>query len=367
MTEAIEAVAVTFRSPPVSTPRATPPITKAAPEQLAAARAILGGASVALLDVRRDLDEAELTQLAILPDEMVGALASLAHQVRLDRCGPEVSVEGILSVKTGACPEDCHFCSQSARYPTTVKATPFLNDDEVFRAADEAAAMGAGEFCMVLAVRGPDERTMVRLEHIVPAVAEHSGLRVAVSAGVLTEDQAFRLAECGVHRYNHNLETSRSNFTNIVTTHTFDDRVATCNFARAAGMELCSGALLGTGESTEQRIELLMQLREIDPTEVPVNFLNPRPGTPLGSERLLGAWEAIRWIALFRLALPSVTLRYGGGREVTLRDLQAMGLTSGVNALIIGNYLTTLGRSPSEDVRMLEDLSMPIQSLSAVI
>jgi biotin synthase len=132
-------------------------------------------------------------------------------------------------------------------------------------------------------------------------------------------------------------------------------------------MELCCGALIGMGESAAQRIELLMELRALDPTEVPVNFLNPRPGTPLGDREVLGAWEALRWIALFRLALPSVILRYAGGREVTLRDLQVMGMTAGINALIVGNYLTTLGRSPAADLQMLHDLRMPIGALSAVI
>lgn len=341
--------------------------TSATAEQLSAGRARIAEASSALLDEQRLLDEEELSELSALPDELVGALASLAHQVRIDRCGPEVFVEGIVSAKTGACSEDCQFCSQSARYPTTVKATPFLRDDEVLRAAEEAAAMGASEFCLVLALRGPDERTMTRLEHVVPLVRDRTGLRVALSAGILNQEQANRLALCGVYRYNHNLETARSNFAAICSTHKFDDRLATCRLARAAGMELCSGALLGIGESDHQRIELLMQLRDIEPDEVPINFLNPRPGTPLATASIVGAWAAIRWIALFRLALPSVTLRYGGGREVTLRELQAMGLTSGVNALIIGNYLTTLGRPATEDLAMLEDLAMSISHVSAAI
>ncbi len=132
-------------------------------------------------------------------------------------------------------------------------------------------------------------------------------------------------------------------------------------------MELCCGALVGMGESDAQRVELLLQLRELDPTEVPVNFLNPRPGHAARRPAPVGAWEAVRWIALFRLALPGVILRYAGGREVTLRDLQAMGMTAGINALIVGNYLTTLGRSPDEDLRMLEDLRMPVGALSAAL
>jgi len=328
-------------------------------------RAVLATAERALLDERRQLTAAELTALADLPDGAVVALAALAHQVRLTWCGPEVEVEGILSAKTGGCPEDCHFCSQSSRFETPVKATPFLDTQEVLQAARETAALGASEFCIVLAIRGPDERTMGRILELVPLVKEETGLNVAVSAGILDADQARRLAEGGVHRYNHNLETARSYFPEVVSSHAYDERVDTCRLVRAEGMELCCGALIGMGETVAQRVELLLELRALDPTEVPVNFLNPRPGTPLGDRPVVGAWEAVRWIALFRLALPSVILRYAGGREVTLRDLQAMGMTAGINALIVGNYLTTLGRSPAQDLQMLEDLKMPVAALTA--
>ena len=333
----------------------------------AEARARIGSAARALLDERRMLDAGELAGLAVVPDESVVGLASLAHEVRLAFCGPVVEVEGILSAKTGGCPEDCHFCAQSSRFDTPVKATPFLDPDEVLAAAAETAALGASEFCIVLAVRGPDERTLQRILDLVPRVRAKTGLNVAVSAGILTEDQARRLAQGGVHRYNHNVETARSYFGHVVSTHTWEERAETCRLVRAHGMELCCGALVGMGESDAQRVELLLQLRDLDPAEVPLNFLNPRPGTPLGDRPVVGAWEAIRWIALFRLALPGVILRYAGGREVTLRDLQAMGMTSGINALIVGNYLTTLGRSPDEDLRMLEDLRMPVGALSGAI
>lgn len=330
-------------------------------------RALLAGAGDALLDERRMLDLEELRRLSELPPESVPSLAALAHEVRLAWCGDKVELEGILSAKTGGCPEDCHFCSQSSRFESPVKATPFLDTDALVSAARETASFGASEFCIVLAIRGPDEKVMKRLLEVVPVVRERSGLNVAVSAGILDEGQARRLAEGGVHRYNHNLETARSFFPSIVTTHTWDERHRTCMLVRAAGMELCCGALLGMGESDEHRLELLLQLREVDPCEVPLNFLSPRPGTPLASRSLVEPLEAIRWIALFRLALPGVVLRYAGGREVTLRELQALGLTAGINALIVGNYLTTLGRAPAEDLRMLEDLRMPIGALSGVV
>jgi biotin synthase len=353
---------VTLRPP-------SPPCPVDLPEPLdcSAARAAVDGAAIALLDERRVLDADELARLAVVPDDTVVELATLAHRVRLAWCGPTVEVEGILSAKTGGCPEDCHFCAQSSRFDTPVKATPFLDTDEVLAAAAETAALGASEFCIVLAVRGPDERTLRRILELVPIVRERTGLNVAVSAGILTPEQAARLAAGGVHRYNHNLETARSFFPNVVTTHGWDERAETCRLVRDEGMELCCGALIGMGESAAQRVELLLQLRDLDPTEVPVNFLNPRPGTPLGDRQALSAWEAIRWIALFRLALPGVILRYAGGREVTLRDLQAMGMTAGINALIVGNYLTTLGRSPADDLQMLEDLRMPVGALTGTL
>ncbi|MDQ1443329.1 MAG: biotin synthase [Acidimicrobiaceae bacterium] len=325
-------------------------------------RDLLASASSALLDDRRCLTTDELAALADLPADAVAALAALAHQVRLAWCGPSVEVEGILSAKTGGCPEDCQFCSQSSRFDSPVKATPFLDPAEVVSAALETAALGASEFCIVLAVRGPDERIMTQVLAATAAVRAETGLNVAVSAGILTLRQARRLAEGGVHRYNHNLETARSFFGQVVTTHSWEERFETCQHVRAAGMELCCGVLLGMGESVAQRVELLDQLRQVDPVEVPLNFLNPRPGTPLADRSLVEPLEALRWIALVRLALPAVLLRYAGGREVTLRDLQAMGMAAGVNGLIIGNYLTTLGRQPEQDLQMLADLGMPVRS-----
>ena len=359
MSATLQPVSITSRS--TSTQPSLPDLDPAS------ARRAIRAAEVALLDERRQLSADELSELARVPNESVPSLAALAHEVRLAWCGPDVEVEGILSVKTGGCPEDCHFCSQSASFETPVKATPFLDTDEVLSAARETAALGASEFCIVLAIKGPDEKTLSRILELVPLIREDTGLNLAVSAGILSDDQARRLAEGGVHRYNHNLETARSHFSKVVTTHSWQDRQQTCELVRDHGMELCCGVLLGMGESVEQRLELLEELRAVDPTEVPINFLNPRPGTPLGDSPVVGALEAIRWIALFRLALPPVILRYAGGREITLRELQVMGMTSGINALIVGNYLTTLGRTPTEDLQMLEDLQMPIGALSKVI
>ena len=330
-------------------------------------RDLLIRAGDALLDERRQLTMDELAELSRVGDDAVPSLAALAHEVRLSWAGPTIDIEGILSVKTGGCPEDCHFCSQSARFDTPVKAVPFLDRDEVVAAARETAALGASGFCIVLAVKGPDETAMTRILDLVPVIRDEVGINVNVSAGTLTSEQARRFADGGVHRYNHNLETARSFFPEVVTTHTWEERHDTCMLVREHGMELCCGVLLGMGESRNQRLELLDQVRQVEPHEVPINFLNPRPGTPLQVRRPLSALEALRWIAVFRLGLPSVILRYAGGREITLGDLQSMGMTSGINALIVGNYLTTLGRTPEDDLSMLEDLQMPIGVLSSAI
>jgi biotin synthase len=328
---------------------------------------LIKGAREILVAHGERLDAAQLAELASLPDSAVASLAALAHEVRLAWCGETVEVEGILSAKTGGCPEDCHFCAQSARFNSPVLATPFLDTSQVMQAAHETKAAGASEFCIVLAVRGPDERIMSRLLELVPLVRQETGLNVAVSAGILDASQAQRLAAGGVHRYNHNLETARSFFPEVATTHSWDERANTCRLVKEAGMQLCCGVLLGMGESDAQRLELIGQLAELDPDEVPVNFLDPRPGTPFAHRHRMEPLDAIRWIALLRLGLPRTILRYAGGRELTLGELQAMGMTSGINALIVGNYLTTLGRSPEQDLAMLRDLRMPIGALSGLI
>jgi biotin synthase len=243
----------------------------------------------------------------------------------------------------------------------------WLDIPSLVAAAVETAKTGATEFCIVAAVRGPDRRLMDQVREGVAAIREAVDIQVACSLGMLTQEQVDELAAIGVHRYNHNLETARSHFPNVVTTHSFEERVDTCRMVRAAGMELCCGGILGMGETLEQRAEFAAQLAELEPDEVPLNFLNPRPGTPFGDLPVLSARDALRAIATFRLALPRTILRYAGGREITLGDLDVEGLTGGINAVIVGNYLTTLGRPASDDLATLADLKMPIKALSATL
>jgi biotin synthase len=189
-------------------------------------------------------------------------------------------------------------------------------------------------------------------------------INVACSLGILTQEQVDELVELGVHRYNHNLETARSFFPYVVTTHSYDERLDTCHMVSKAGMELCCGGIVGMGESLEERAEFAVELAALNPDEVPLNFLNPRPGTPFGDRRPMSAVDALRAVATFRLVMPRTILRFAGGREITLGDLAERGVRGGINAMIVGNYLTTLGRPAEQDLTMLKDLNMPIRALA---
>ena len=309
------------------------------------------------------LTEEQAVECLRLPDERVDELLDLAHEVRLAWCGDEVEVEGIVSVKTGGCPEDCHFCSQSGVFDSPVRSA-WLDIPALVKAAKETAALGASEFCIVAAVRGPDDRLMAQIRDGVRAILDEVEINIACSLGILTQAQVDELVELGVHRYNHNLETARSFFSHVVTTHSYDERLDTCHVVSNAGMELCCGGIVGMGESLEQRAEFAIELAVLEPDEVPLNFLNPRPGTPFGDRTPMSAVDALRAVATFRLVMPRTILRFAGGREITLGDLAERGVRGGINAMIVGNYLTTLGRPGVEDLTMLKELRMPIKALA---
>ncbi|MFO6505839.1 biotin synthase BioB [Corynebacterium freneyi] len=313
------------------------------------------------------LDHAETLAVLQLDDDRVDELLALAHEVRLKWCGEEVEVEGIISLKTGGCPEDCHFCSQSGLFQSPVR-NAWLDIPALVEAAKQTQKTGATEFCIVAAVKGPDENLLSQLEQAVQAIQEEVDINVAASVGILTQEQVDRLAKAGVHRYNHNLETARSHFPNVVTTHSWEDRAETLRMVAEAGMEVCCGGILGMGETLEQRAEFAQDLAALNPTEVPMNFLDPRPGTPFEGREPLAAKDALRAIGAFRLALPKTILRFAGGRELTLGDLGAeQGLLGGINAVIVGNYLTTLGRPAEQDLDMLGKIRLPIKALNATV
>ena len=331
--------------------------------------------SFEILDIARDqvfergegLSETQVLEVLRLPDEALDTLLALAHDVRMRWCGPEVEVEGIISLKTGGCPEDCHFCSQSGLFQSPVRAA-WLDIPMLVEAARQTAKTGATEFCIVAAVRGPDEKLMTQVAAGIAAIKDAVDINIACSLGMLTPEQVDALAAMGVHRYNHNLETARSYFPNVVTTHTWEERFETLRLVREAGMEVCCGGIIGLGETVEQRAEMAGQLAAVEPDEVPLNFLNPRPGTPLADREPLDGADALRTVAAFRLAMPRTVLRFAGGREITLGDLGArQGLLGGINAVIVGNYLTTLGRPAESDIDLLGELQMPIKALNETL
>jgi biotin synthase len=326
---------------------------------------ILAEAREQVLERGAGLSQDQVLAVLRLSDDRLDELLALAHEVRMAWCGPDVEVEGIISLKTGGCPEDCHFCSQSGLFASPVRSA-WLDIPSLVEAAKQTAKTGATEFCIVAAVRGPDDRLLAQVAGGIEAIRNEVDIQIACSLGMLTQEQVEQLSAMGVHRYNHNLETARSFFTYVVTTHTWEERWDTLQMVREAGMEVCCGGILGMGETLEQRAEFAAQLAELDPHEVPLNFLNPRPGTPFGDLDVLPASEALKAVAAFRLALPRTMLRFAGGREITLGDLGAKkGILGGINAVIVGNYLTTLGRPAEADLELLDDLQMPIKALNA--
>jgi biotin synthase len=336
----------------------------AAPEQLD----VLDEAREQVLERGVGLSEAQVLQVLELPDDRIPELLALAHEVRERWCGPEVEVEGIVSLKTGGCPEDCHFCSQSGQFPSPVRSA-WLDIPGLVRAARQTRDTGATEFCIVAAVRGPDKRLLSQVRDGIKAIrADGNDIQIACSLGMLTQEQVDELVAMGVHRYNHNLETARSHFPNVVTTHSWEERWDTLRMIRDAGMEVCCGGIIGMGETLAQRAEFAVQLAELEPDEVPLNFLIPNPGTPYENYPVVEGAEALRTVGAFRLALPRTILRFAGGRELTFGDLGAkQGMLGGINAIIVGNYLTNLGRPAQQDLDMLEELSMPIKALSQTL
>ena len=327
-----------------------------------AAQPALAAARHALLDERRPLVRDELTTLAALPASDVEDLLALAADVRDAYCGTRAYVEVIYNAKKGGCSEDCHFCSQSARFATDVDPEPLRSVDDFVAAANDALARGAGEFCIVVAVRGPSNALLARVAEAVRIIKATTPLEIAVSLGILTEAHLAVLAAAGVDKVNHNLESSERYFPSVCTTHTYAERWETCRRVRAAGLQLCCGGIIGMGETMADRIDFLCALQELGPTEVPINFLDPRPGTPFADRSIVEPVEALRYVALARLALPSALIRFAGGREITLRGLQDLGMRGGASGLILGNYLTTKGRSDADDFAMLDRLGFEVMA-----
>ncbi|HOW69660.1 MAG TPA: biotin synthase BioB [Phycisphaerae bacterium] len=317
----------------------------------------LAGKVIAGQAVNRSLAEWLVEEVG--PDSLPDLLAG-ATRIREQFFGKKVSCCSIVAGKVGLCSEDCAFCSQSGHYATHVAGGKQLTDAEILRAAEEAAAGGASSFGIVNSGLGPSDAEIEACGRVIGQLRARGGLGACASLGVVTESQARRLAALGVQRYNHNLQTSRRFFPYITATHRYDERLQALRNLKAAGIELCCGALFGMGETWSDRLDLAFELRALEPVVVPLNFLIPIAGTPLAGQRPLEPLECLKIIAIYRFILPTQDLKVAGGREVNIRDLQSWIFAAGATSFLIGNYLTTCGRPAEADRKMVCDLGLAL-------
>jgi biotin synthase len=295
------------------------------------------------------------------PERELLNLLAAAYRVRYHYWQNRVRLHFLLNAQSGLCPEDCHYCSQSKLSTAAIEKYPLMAETEILNAAARAAELKAGTFCFVISGRTPNEPTFARVLDAVRAVKARYPLKVCACLGLLSEEQAHRLAEAGVDRVNHNLNTAESHHDEICTTHTYRDRVHTVEHVKAAGITTCSGGILGMGETDDDIIDLALSLRRLDVTSVPLNFLIPIPGTPMAGISHLTPTRCLRILCLFRLILPSQELRIAGGREVHLRSLQPLGLYP-ANSIFVGDYLTTPGQAAQADWDMIRDAGFVLEA-----
>lgn len=293
------------------------------------------------------------------PDEELLDLLAAAYRVRQRHFGRTVQLYFLMNAKSGLCPEDCSYCSQSKVSEAEIPRYNLLNRDQLLAGAKAAAERDAKTYCIVISARSPNERELAAVEQIVPEIKRQYGLDVCACLGLLTPDQAERLAACGVNKVNHNLNTSAEHYGEICTTHTYQDRLDTLKAVRSAGMELCSGGIIGMGEKPRDVVAMAMELRDLGVESIPVNFLNPIEGTPLAGPSELTPNYCLKVLAMFRLVNPSRELRIAGGRELHLRSLQPLGLYA-ANSIFVGDYLTTKGQLPESDYAMLRDMGFVV-------
>lgn len=301
--------------------------------------------------------------LAVLqaPDELLLEQLAAAYRVRRQHWGNRVRLHYLLNAQSGLCPEDCHYCSQSKISTAEIEKYPLLSKDKILGAAGRAAELKAGTFCLVISGRSPSESTFSRVLEAVREVKANYDLKICACLGLLNPEQTDRLAQAGVDRVNHNLNTSEDYHAEICTTHSFEDRSQTVQHVKAAGITTCSGGILGMGESDDDIIDLALSLRSLDVTSVPVNFLIPIPGTPFEKLSELNPRRCLRILCLFRFLLPAQEIRIAGGREVHLRSLQPLGLYA-ANSIFVGDYLTTAGQTAHQDFEMIRDAGFVLEA-----
>jgi biotin synthase len=300
----------------------------------------------------------DATKLFGVPDENIQEMANAANQITREFNGPKVDVEQLNNIKKNSCSEDCSFCGQSAFFDTGIESYQLPSSDEVVERAQKAKNEGAESYCLVAAWREPSPKDFEKVCNIIENVNNKVGISIECSLGFLTEQQAKKLKELNVKRYNHNLETARSKFAEICTTHTYDDRMKTLRIAREAGLELCTGGIIGLGETRKQRLELTLELAAIYPEEVTINMLVPVPGTPLELQTHLEKSEIIRMFSVVRFLLPESVIKISGGREVNLDDSGEELLQSGANGIITSGYLTMGGNEAEKDIKMIKKIGL---------
>lgn len=299
-------------------------------------------------------------ELLDLYEKPLEELIELSHEVTIENFDNNVEACSIISAKTGACSENCKYCAQSKHNHAEIECHPLLDVETVKKAALSAKENGATRFCIVTSGRVPTGSDFEKILEMIKEVASIDGIHCCASLGLLSEEQVKQIKEAGVERYNHNINTSEHYHNHICTTHDFEDRVNTVKMVKKYGMEACCGVIIGMGESREDRIEMALSLRQLNPKTVPINFLNPIKGTPLEDyEDKISEEEILKTICIFRLALPKSLLRYAGGRTTRLSKYnQKLGIIAGINSLLVGNYLTTTGSKSEEDKEMLKSLDL---------
>lgn len=307
-----------------------------------------------------ELTKEEALAIVQAPDEDLLEIMHSAYQIRKNYYGNKVKLNMIINAKSGLCPEDCGYCSQSIDAETPVPKYTLLDKDQILAGAQEAIKRKAGTYCIVASGRQPSPKEVDAVVEAVKEIRDTTDLKICCCLGFLNEDSATKLAGAGVHRYNHNLNTSKENYENITTTHTYDDRVDTVEKVKTAGMSPCSGMIMGMGESDQELVDIAFSLRALDADSIPVNFLNAIDGTKLEGFDHLNPRKCLRTVAMVRFVNPTKEIRLSGGREINLRSMQAMGLYA-ANSIFVGDYLTTAGQEPTSDWDMIKDLGFEIE------